>query len=73
MNIPHKWPGKNKLIAMCAYMLMIEFRDSKTRVNWQAIAKESANQLKRNYPQIRYLMRTLVEFHQYQQRGKDNG
>lgn len=73
MNIPHKWPGKKKIIAMCAYAKMIEVRPPDLRVDWDRIAASSANKLKHRYGEIKYLVRTVVEFHQYQQRGKDNG
>lgn len=68
MQIPHKWPGRKKLMVLCAAMRVLDTIPTKT---WNMSAC-SANLLKKCYPAIRYNMRVVIELHQHK-RGKDNG
>lgn len=73
MIIPHKWPGKKKLMVLCAAMRMLDTGGPK----WWDFTDISANGLKKAYPAIRHNMRVVVELHekthQRKQRVKDNG
>jgi hypothetical protein len=72
MKIPHKWPGKKKLMVLCAAMRMI---DTVPLAAWDKVAGSSANTQKKWWSTIRSNMRLTIELHEktHQQIGKDNG
>lgn len=71
MIIPHKWPGKKKIVVICAYMRMIDTRPLEHQPAWNKIADASGNELKKWWRELRYHFRSTIEVHQ--QKGKDNG